>query len=176
MRTRQRWYWREGRERALVLILVTALASLQVVGCLECLIFADPIDHRSLRGIVLDADAFEGLSGAAVGGRTFTNGEVTAVTSALKLDGTPNVQLTGEDGAFGVGFVVGGAPACQTPLGPRLPPPEFPRPDQIEVTVARDGCEQTFLIDVNEDTVVDLDFPDDVIELKDPILVPPCEE
>ncbi|MCH7885335.1 MAG: hypothetical protein IIC01_08805 [Planctomycetes bacterium] len=61
-------------------------------------------------------------------------------------------------------------------LGPRIPPPVLARPDQIEVTVVRDGCESSFLIDVNEDTIVDLDFPDDVIELTDPILVPPCEE
>ncbi len=56
------------------------------------------------------------------------------------------------------------------------PPYEFPRPDRVEIIVVRDGCEQAFLIDINEDTVVDMDFPDDVIELKDPILVPPCEE
>ena len=53
---------------------------------------------------------------------------------------------------------------------------EFPRPDQVEIIVVRDGCEQTFLIEINEDTVVNLDFPDDVLELKDPILVGPCVE
>jgi len=52
--------------------------------------------------------------------------------------------------------------------------PEIPRPDQVEVIVVRDGCEQRFLIDINADTVVDLSFSDDVIELKDQILVPPC--
>ena len=56
------------------------------------------------------------------------------------------------------------------------PSAPFPRPDQVEIIVVRDGCESSFLIDINEETVVDLDFPDDVIELKDPILVPPCEE
>jgi len=32
-----------------------------------------------------------------------------------------------------------------------------------------------YTIDVNEDTVVDLSFPDDTLELKDPILVAACE-
>jgi hypothetical protein len=54
--------------------------------------------------------------------------------------------------------------------------PSFPPPDEIVVTVVRQACTQQFTIGINEDTVVDVDFPDDVIELKDPILVPPCEE
>jgi len=49
-------------------------------------------------------------------------------------------------------------------------------PDQTGVVVSRLGCRTEILIDLTEDTVVDLSFPDGVIELKDPILVPPCEE
>ena len=54
------------------------------------------------------------------------------------------------------------------------PVEEFPRPDRVEVIVVREDCEFSFLIDINEDTVVDMTFPEDVIELKDPILVPAC--
>ena len=65
-------------------------------------------------------------------------------------------------------------PLCEVALGLPLPPPILDRPDQVKVIVVRDGCEQTFVIDINEDTVVDLDFPDRVIELKEPILVSDC--
>jgi hypothetical protein len=39
----------------------------------------------------------------------------------------------------------------------------------------RDGCEEPSSIDIIAHTVVELSFSDDVIELKEPILVPPCE-
>jgi len=64
----------------------------------------------------------------------------------------------------------------------------FPTPTRIEVIVVRDGCEQTFSIDINDDTVVsipsdeidpeivDPNFQNDAVELREPILVPPCPE
>ena len=54
----------------------------------------------------------------------------------------------------------------------------FPRPDQVEISVVRDECTQTFVIDINDETaVVDEEDPYNVVlELKDPILVPPCQE
>ena len=60
---------------------------------------------------------------------------------------------------------------CQEPL------PEFPRPDRVEIIVVRDGCEQTFLVEIDEDdTVVEVDSLNERIELRDPIVVPACEE
>jgi len=64
------------------------------------------------------------------------------------------------------------------------PPPPYRTPDRIEITVLRDTCETTYSIDVNDDTVDDLGTTDQdegaasnhTIELKEPILVPPCEE
>jgi len=53
---------------------------------------------------------------------------------------------------------------------------QYPPPDQIVVMVEREACEQEFTIDLNENTVVDLDFPAGVIELTDPILLPPCDQ
>ncbi len=43
----------------------------------------------------------------------------------------------------------------------------------------RDACVQRFLIEISEDTVVDVDSSHenvDIIELKDLIIVPPCKE
>ena len=39
----------------------------------------------------------------------------------------------------------------------------------------RDGCEQIFRIEMNEETVADMDSPENVIEPSDPIAVGPCE-
>ena len=127
-----------------------------------------------VRGKLLDTETLEGLSGAALAGRTLTNGQESAVEVAFRLDGTPTFPLTAEDGSFRIRFFV--SPRCSELRDPGFVPPEFPNPDQLSIIVVRDACEQTFLIDINEDAVVDLSFPDDVIELKDPILVPPCED
>ena len=166
---------KQGRLRKL-LTLATGIFMLPALGCVECLIIADRIDHLSLHGTILDAETLTPLSNAVLGGRAFTAGEVTAGVSALNLVGAPIGPRSGDDGSFILSFVTGFTPLGESLLGPRIPPPVLARPDQIEVTVVRDGCESSFLIDVNEDTIVDLDFPDDVIELTDPILVPPCEE
>ena len=120
-----------------------------------------------VRGTLLDRNEGTGLSGAPVGGRAFADGEELDFSSPTTRSGDSNEPPSGEDGGFLLEF--------STPLM-GCPPTPFPRPDQVEIIVVRDGCESSFLIDINEETVVDLDFPDDVIELKDPILVPPCEE
>jgi hypothetical protein len=132
-----------------------------VHGC----ILADCINFLFVRGKLIDAETLEGISGAAIGGRAFTGGVETDFVSAIIFDGSPNGPLSSENGAFQAEFSTG--------LGP-CPAPEFPRPDRVEIIVVRDGCEQSFFIDINANTVVDPTAPDDVIELKDPILVPPC--
>ena len=135
--------------------------------------FGEQIDFLKFRGAVVDADTLERLEGASVGGISFTESRQTAEVSLLRLDGSANVPLTLQDGVFDMQFEVR-IPLCEVALGLPLPPPILDRPDQVKVIVVRDGCEQTFLIDINEDTVVDLDFPDRVIELKEPILVSDC--
>lgn len=172
---------RRGRqERLEVLILASVFVSLPLLGCWNCFFPGDFVDYVVVRGKVLDADTLEGLSDTPIGVRTLTAGEVIGFVSGVASDRSglksPPIPLTGVDGTFAFSFTAGFREPCTTILGPRVPTPDFPRPDQIEVTVVRDACEQSFLIDINEDTVVDLSFPDDVIELKDPILVPPCEE
>ncbi|MCH7884392.1 MAG: hypothetical protein IIC01_03995 [Planctomycetes bacterium] len=154
-----------------VLRLIASAYSLVLVACVPC---GTMFDGVTLRGRVADADTSLPIDDAVLGGRSFTGGEETDFVPPFTRFGTQNGPSATEDGSFQLGFVVIGG-TCQGFLG-NATPPEFPRPDRVEIIVARDGCEQSFLIDVNEDTVVDLSFPDDVIELKDPILVPPCEE
>jgi hypothetical protein len=122
-----------------------------------------------LRGKLIDAETGEPVAGAALGGRSFTQGEETDFRGVLTTFGDPRLPSSTEEGDFLMefgGFLV--------PCGP--PPPQFVRPDRIELIVVRDGCEQTFMIEINEDTVVDPSFQDDVTELIEPILVDPCEE
>lgn len=47
---------------------------------------------------------------------------------------------------------------------------------QDVIIVAADACEQCSEVFVNADTVVDPTAPDDVLELRNPIFVPPCPE
>ena len=132
-------------------------------------------DTLLVQGHVLDLDAMRPLVQSAVGGRTFTDGEETDSRSALISGGTPRFPAPSADGSFQVEFI--------TPFMPCTTPPvlEFPVPDQVEIIVVRDDCEQTFLIDINEGTAVFTDdadgaIPHDVLELRDPILVPACDE
>ena len=155
-----------------LLATVWSMLLLQVAGCVPW-----PCPYQSavlfVRGTLIEGETEQALSDAAVGGRTFTGDEETHWTPAMTSFGDPNGPPSAEDGSFQVEFR-----KFVTSCEPLVI--EFPRPDQVEIIVVRDGCEQTFLIDINEDTaldVVDPDFPrDDVIELKDPILVPPCQE
>ena len=158
--------WVLSAGRAWTLVTICGAVLMTFGGCLPC-----PLTgvRLFLRGKVLDAETLRGATDAAVGGRTFTEGEETDRVSPLIYDGSATFPPPEEDGTFQVEFNLN-SPSCGPPIL------EFPRPDQVEVIVVRDGCEQTFIIEINEDTVVDMDFPDDVIELKDPILVGPCEE
>jgi len=127
-----------------------------------------------LSGTVVDADTLAGLSDVVVAARSLTGGDETDATRFAQGIG----PFPAEDGSFELMFsrLQGsffGLPGLL--LGQSMPPfSGFPPPDQVEVIVLRGACEERFLIDINEDTVVDLEFPGDVIELQNPILVPPC--
>ncbi len=123
-------------------------------------------------GTLLDADAGTGIVDATVAGQAFTNGERTGFRSGRIPPTSGLLPEPAEDGSFELVFNTFDQFPCP-PHGPR----PFPRPDQIEVIVVRDGCVQRVVIEVNEDTAFDIDsgFGNvDIIELKDPILVAPC--
>jgi len=119
----------------------------------------------------VDAESGAFVAGAILGGRSFTGGVETDNVPPLIFDGTPNGPPSQTDGSFILEF--------GTSIVPCSPPPSFPRPDQLEIIVLRDGCEERFMIEINEDTAQFLngEFPgDEVLELTDPILVPPCDQ
>jgi len=145
---------------------VLGLSFLACTSWIHGCIYADCLNTLIVRGRLIDAQSLDAIAGAAIGGRAFTGGVETDFIPAIIFDGSPNLPLSSEDGDFEQYF--------STPLG-SCPAPEFPRPDRLEIIVVRDDCEQSFFIDINAETVVDPTAPDDVLELREPILVPPCE-
>ena len=158
MTIRQRWHSFPGTVSYVLAVAVAAVFSLQGFGC-ACALAPNPNGEFTLRGTVLNANTLDGLGGALIDARLITGGEQTT-RDDLK------VPFSAGDGAFEARLTVKGS-QCGRVLN-------LPTPDQLKVIVTIDECEQTFLIDINEDTVVDLDFPDRVIELKEPILVSDC--
>lgn len=146
---------------------VLALLAGQLSGCFPCGTFAA---RRVLRAVVLDRDTREAPNDVVnMEAWTSTDGEFTGSGGG----GRPVIPSL-EDGSFDLRIDSSNmASACGTSPPRNLP--AFPAPDEILVIVEREACEQRFTIDINEDTVVDPEFPGGVIELKDPILVPPCE-
>ncbi len=164
---------KERTTRRSLLAVVSLFSGVCCIHAAGCLPFCDVSGILLVRGYVVDADTAEPLPDVAVGGRTFTGDVETDFSPALTVFGDANNRAPDADGMFEVFFATSLMP-CQEP------PPEFPRPDQVEIIVVRDGCEQTFPIEINEETardVVDPEFPyADVIELTEPILVPACQE
>jgi len=153
------------------LIGVLSLA-LSVHGCVPCGIFKRSL---YLESQLLDEETGDAISDAAVGGFLYTGGEATSYRDPLGAT-EGDMLPPDEDGRFRLRFF---APefseVCGTgPFAPAGYDPPFPTPDRLELIVVRDGCEKRVTIELNEDTVVDMSFPDNVLELKEPILVPAC--
>jgi len=155
--------------RCLLLVLFCCGAA-TIAGCgYFGLLLGDCARMLNVRGRVIDDSTRTPLFGVVVGGRTFTIDKETDRIPPTTGNGNPNGPPTDEGGNFQLDFSNSLGPCAQN-----LEP--FPPPDRVEITVIRDGCETTFAIDMDEDTVVDVSFPDDTLELKDPILVPECGE
>lgn len=151
------------RLMSIAVALGVTLISLLAGGCADC------ANSLKVRGLLVDAESGAVVAGAIIGGRTFTDGEEIGYAPPFILDETPLHPLSGAHGAFLIEF--------STYLG-ACPAPEFPSPNQLEIIVIHDDCEEVFLIEVNEDTV---DFIEEgeariLIDLSNPILLSPCEE
>ncbi len=139
---------------------------LMVAGCFPCGIF---VDEKTFRGRIVDADTGQGIGTAVVSTKTLTDGEQTGFGSTLTAFGEQPPDVNGQF-ELRITSDETTSSCLQRPSPPTLLPP-----DQLEITVTRDNCEQMITIGISEDTVVDITFPNDLIELKDPILVPACE-
>ncbi len=163
---------RARRLRSAGLGLGAALACVSLFGCFPFWLLncptppANPDAELRLQGVLLDADSLTVLSEAALGGRLFTDGVVTAYEAPLDRGASPRWSVTAE-GEFSIRFRADAEPCSAAP--------DLLPPDRVELTIVTDVCQQSVRVDITEETVVELDPPDDVIVFKDPILVPACE-
>lgn len=126
----------------------------------------------TIRGEVRDVQTGEPIADAPIGGRTITNGLITAGGPAVDYNGEPIMAFTEADGTFALKFF-------KTFYDADIPEPcEFTRPDRVQIIIVRNGCEQRLMIAIGEDTaqLFDREYPNDTLQFNDPILVPPCDE
>jgi len=153
------------RRRSLVSVVYCASCAISGCGYFG-LLLGDCAIELDVRGRLVDAESGIPIRDAILGGRTFTNGDQTAVIAPLTGTGSPNSPSPITDGAFNLRF--------RQSLGP-CPPAAFPDPDRVEVIVLRDACELSVFVDINESTVVNPAFPRNTLEFMQPITLPPCE-
>jgi len=142
-------------------------------SCLPCGVFRREL---ILEARVIDEESGNGLSDTPIGGSIFTDDEEWSYRDPLGPRVDADRLPPGADGSFRLRFR---SPALSEVCG--VPPfqrvvydPPLPTPDRLELIVVRDTCEQRVSIDLNEETVVDMTFPGDLLELAAPIRLAPC--
>jgi len=150
-----------------------------LAGCELICIAAPYFTTFTVRGLVLFTDTEEPAAERLISLKLLKEGETVGRSNfpvptsvAAKL---PVAISTNPDGSFAI-VMRNDKVACSslifdTPTAVKNPVV----PDQMQIRLSIDGCLEEFLIDLTEDTVVDITFPENIIELKDPILVAPCE-
>lgn len=113
-------------------------------------------------------------------------GEITGLQCSINREGESidaglfSFSQQADNGRFELHFVEYHCGTCKF-LGLIGPPATgcdetLTVPDEIEIIVRRVQCQQRFLIELNQDTVVDSSYPDDIIALRDPIVTNACDE
>lgn len=117
----------------------------------------------TIRGVILDSQTSEPIADTPVGARTIIDGQIVGRERAVDEHGLPVGVPSDANGAFAVVISQFMKPA---------------RPDRVQLIIIRDGCEQRFMIEINDDTArfVEEESSVSVLELTAPILVPPCEQ
>lgn len=120
-------------------------------------------------GTIADSETGVPIANAPVGVALFLQGETILAVEPLNSMEQPYAP-SDENGGFLIFASLGLVPCRLT---------GFPRPDQVEIIVVRDDCEQRVMIEISENTAqfVEVEFSGKVVlELKNLILVPPCEQ
>lgn len=157
--------------------LLVALVALAQTGCPVC---GDFVITFIVSGKVVDSRTGDPIGGASVSVGLLKDGELIHYTLdnayGPSVSNTLLPPRTASDGSFALTMTQGerfGTPACTAPAPGTLVPVV---PDRMVVGIVPAGCPgQNVFLDINEETVVDLSFPGDVIELKEPIAISPCE-
>ncbi len=160
--------------RSMVLLL-----SISICANIDCVspdcagMFLPPAVELLLRGQLVDSPAGEPVTDALLGATSFTDGVPIVVTGVDEPETEPiSIIRPAEDGSFEIWLALpqGGCARAGFSAGPR----GYPEPEEIELKVMRGECYQSVFIQVNADTVKDLDFAGNVIELAEPVIVEPC--
>lgn len=133
-----------------------------------------------IRGTVVASDTGDALGNVPISVQLLTDGEVigyaSGIASGRTRSKTPAAIVTDPDGSFAITMRSDERVDCFQEVSSDPATNEIVRPDQTLVVVSLQACQQQLFIDLNEDTVLDITFPDNTIQLKDPILLPPCPE
>lgn len=154
--------------------------------CLPTLILGTgcPACVDGVYGFTVSGTFVDGETGAPVGDNGYSlvlrrDGQEVAI-AAFAPGSDAGAAVADANGDFSIQAVEGGWGGCRLiGLFPRwsFEIPEPTHPDEAVFTVSRrESCEQVVTVPINEDTVVDRTFPNDTIEFRDPIAVPPCEQ
>lgn len=127
----------------------------------------------SARATFLFASTGKPAQDVLVGARSLRDGSETGFTPPRIFDGTPNVGSPDEEGFLEVplDFELTSCPPALT----------LPLPDRVEFLFIVGDCESSTIVEINDTTaassLVDQGGSrEQFIELKNPILVPPCEQ
>jgi hypothetical protein len=151
-----------GSIEQMIRIMCTSVLLMRVVGGCVCADFGVTFP---VRGTLVDAVSDKPLAGVTYAGQLFCGGDRI-------LPEASGFPPSGADGSFAMdlGGLLGGI--C-SPFPVANPMIRCTRPDQIEVIVIRDNCEQRILIDITEETVEE-DVATESFRLRRSVPVPPC--
>jgi hypothetical protein len=141
--------------RATCVCLLLLLMS-RIFGC-------EYVYRLTIRGVVADAQTRIAIVDAPIGVITITEGQITGAARAVDDAGEPLGITTDANASF----------VLSVDSFSRIP-----NPDRLQIIVVRNGCEQRLMIGINDENS---QFYQDeslgsVLELNEPIFVPPCEE
>ena len=167
----RRWYLRfavnMGRPRSILLALGSAACVHLVAGAQGCCsALSLPPAEVKVRGVLVDESGTP-VAGARIGVTGSYSGE--SIVSTGPFEGGPQ---TDQDGAFEVTILLPTGtcpPLLSAPLGPY----GYTQLDELEIRSVTEECTQNIVVSVAGDTIISANG--DVIELQDPVEMPPCQ-
>ena len=146
-----------------------ALIALGAASCDTCVMYADFMFPVEVRGVAIMEESGQPLSGASVGLRLIEQGDAV-IDIPVAVDASERGIMTGDDGSFSFSSRMGSS--CLTIWGVWRDSFPFRRLDAIEVVIKRGTCQTSYMVDLLPSVPIQAA---ELIELPDPIMVPPCE-
>ena len=152
---------------------IVACVFVNTNGCVFALLHGDCGARLDISGRMIDSVTLSGATDVIFGLRVLREGEEISFRPPMRSSGEANFPSPDENGAFtvpGGNMIV----ACPPIVG-------FEIPDTIIFTVVRGTCTIERTVHINEssathEVTVEPGGRTQTVTLKDPILVPPCEQ